>query len=214
MTASEQPDRAFVRDASRPEGAEILGSDRFGRLRAELAEAVASAELAMMRKDVEKWQAVAAERDRALDRADLAIQAFATAISTSPSAPASPAPPAERREVTRVAPEVAQASRELTNATRELAAAARALIEARDTPQARPIEVGHGEIPAPSYVPPETHEHEDFAEVVPDHDAPDDVTPIPDYVREEAARYAQTLEAMQEYKIDLARPRHWWQFWR
>ena len=42
----------------------------------------------------------------------------------------------------------------------------------------------------------------------------DDVVEIPRHIREEAERYAQTLQAISEFKVDLARPRRWWQFWR
>jgi hypothetical protein len=42
----------------------------------------------------------------------------------------------------------------------------------------------------------------------------DDVVEIPPYLREEAERYAQTMQAIQDFKMDMARPRRWWQFWR
>ena len=53
---------------------ELVRSDRFGRLRAELAEAVASAEIALLRAEAERWRTVADERAAALDRADNALE--------------------------------------------------------------------------------------------------------------------------------------------
>ena len=45
---------------------ELVRSDRFGRLRAELAEAVAAAEIALLRAEAERWRSLADERgDRA-----------------------------------------------------------------------------------------------------------------------------------------------------
>lgn len=49
-------------------------------LRLALAEAVADAELATLRKETEKWQAIALERERALERADAALNALAGAL--------------------------------------------------------------------------------------------------------------------------------------
>ena len=49
---------------------ELVRSDRFGRLRAELAEAVAAAEIALLRAEAERWRVIADERATALDRAD------------------------------------------------------------------------------------------------------------------------------------------------
>ncbi len=87
---------------------ELVRSDRFGRLRAELAEAVAAAEIALLRAEAERWRTVADERAAALDRADTALKALTTALSAGqlsapapiqhraaapPPAPA-PAPPA------------------------------------------------------------------------------------------------------------------------
>ncbi len=78
---------------------ELVRSDRFGRLRAELAEAVASAEIALLRAEAERWRTVADERAAALDRADNALKALTTALSVGQLTPASaPAtnPPAVR----------------------------------------------------------------------------------------------------------------------
>ena len=41
---------------------ELVRSDRFGRLRAELAEAVAAAEIALLRAEAERWRSLADER--------------------------------------------------------------------------------------------------------------------------------------------------------
>ena len=59
---------------------ELVRSDRFGRLRAELAEAVAAAEIALLRAEAERWRVLAEERGQALDRADSAIKALTTAM--------------------------------------------------------------------------------------------------------------------------------------
>src|SRR5689334_7777510 len=59
---------------------ELVRSDRFGRLRAELAEAVAAAEIALLRAEAERWRVIAEERAQALDRADLALKALTTEI--------------------------------------------------------------------------------------------------------------------------------------
>jgi hypothetical protein len=56
---------------------ELVGSDHFGRLRAELAEAVAAAELSLARADIARWRAIAHERGRALERADFVLDAVA-----------------------------------------------------------------------------------------------------------------------------------------
>ena len=80
---------------------ELVRSDRFGRLRAELAEAVASAEIALLRAEAERWRTVADERAAALDRADNALKALTTALNVGQLTPASaPAtnPPAVRAE--------------------------------------------------------------------------------------------------------------------
>ena len=70
---------------------ELVRSDRFGRLRAELAEAVAAAEIALLRAEAERWRTVADERAAALDRADTALKALTTALSAGQlNAPAAP----------------------------------------------------------------------------------------------------------------------------
>ena len=70
---------------------ELVRSDRFGRLRAELAEAVAAAEIALLRAEAERWRTVADERAAALDRADTALKALTTALSAGQlAAPAAP----------------------------------------------------------------------------------------------------------------------------
>jgi len=72
---------------SEPEGGgptvlELVRSDRFGRLRAELAEAVAAAEIALLRAEAERWRSLADERATALDRADIALKALTTAMNS------------------------------------------------------------------------------------------------------------------------------------
>jgi hypothetical protein len=61
---------------------ELVRSDRFGRLRAELAEAVAAAEIALLRAEAERWRVIADERATALDRADIALKALTTAMNS------------------------------------------------------------------------------------------------------------------------------------
>ena len=61
---------------------ELVRSDRFGRLRAELAEAVAAAEIALLRAEAERWRSLADERAQALDRADTALKALTTAMNS------------------------------------------------------------------------------------------------------------------------------------
>ena len=61
---------------------ELVRSDRFGRLRAELAEAVAAAEIALLRAEAERWRVIADERATALDRADVALKALTTAMNS------------------------------------------------------------------------------------------------------------------------------------
>ncbi len=78
-------------DADGPTVLELVRSDRFGRLRAELAEAVAAAEIALLRAEAERWRTVADERAAALDRADTALKALTTALSAGQlHAPAAP----------------------------------------------------------------------------------------------------------------------------
>ena len=71
----------------------IVPSDRFGRLRADLAEAVAEAELARVRAERDRWKAIAEERERALDRADLTLQTLVNTLKTPGPAAAGAAPP-------------------------------------------------------------------------------------------------------------------------
>jgi hypothetical protein len=86
---------------------ELVRSDRFGRLRAELAEAVAAAEIALLRAEAERWRVLADERAQALERADTALKALTTAIGAgvaihapapSPVPAPPPAPPAAPAE--------------------------------------------------------------------------------------------------------------------
>jgi len=78
-------------DSDGPTVLELVRSDRFGRLRAELAEAVAAAEIALLRAEAERWRTVADERAAALDRADTALKALTTALSAGQlNAPAAP----------------------------------------------------------------------------------------------------------------------------
>jgi hypothetical protein len=86
-------------DSDGPTVLELVRSDRFGRLRAELAEAVAAAEIALLRAEAERWRVLADERGQALDRADTAIKALTTAMGAISAAPdyarlAPAAPPA------------------------------------------------------------------------------------------------------------------------
>jgi hypothetical protein len=213
-----EPARAVVPEVR---AAGIGTGDRFARLRAELAEAVASAELAVARKEVEKWQAIADERDRALERADFALQAFATALTADKRGP----------DVGSVTHDVSTASRELAAASRELAAASRAVTERAAEPASAPPAPAAAEAPsaapapAPAAAPapappivvyPPRHAAPTVAplEAAAPMDGPDDVVEIPPYLREEAERYAQTMQALQDFKMDKARPRRWWQFWR
>jgi hypothetical protein len=95
------PARAETHDEhDAPTVLELVRSDRFGRLRAELAEAVAAAEIALLRAEAERWRTVADERASALDRADNALKALTTALNAGQFAPSSaPAtnPPALRQ---------------------------------------------------------------------------------------------------------------------
>jgi hypothetical protein len=87
----EQEPALSVITSSPPTAATLVGTDRFGRLRSELAEAVATAELALLRAEAEKWRAVAEERGHALDRADLALRTLAATLGAQ-SSPAAPPP--------------------------------------------------------------------------------------------------------------------------
>ena len=89
-------------DASAPTVLELVRSDRFGRLRAELAEAVAAAELALLRAEAERWRVIAEERAQALDRADLALKAVTSAMQSEGVHQATP--PGARTDVVSVPP--------------------------------------------------------------------------------------------------------------
>ena len=77
-----EPDPLSAPDADGPTVLELVRSDRFGRLRAELAEAVAAAEIALLRAEAERWRVLADERAQALDRADTALKALTTAMGS------------------------------------------------------------------------------------------------------------------------------------
>lgn len=94
--------RAVAPDTSAPTVLELVRSDRFGRLRAELAEAVAAAELALLRAEAERWRVIADERAQALDRADLALKALTSALQSDGLHPAASA--ATRGDVVVVPP--------------------------------------------------------------------------------------------------------------
>jgi hypothetical protein len=96
--AEEEPSLSVVTSPA-PSTATLVATDRFGRLRTELAEAVATAEVALLRAEAEKWRAVAEERGRALERADLALHTLATTVANQPSpVPAAAPPPAPATE--------------------------------------------------------------------------------------------------------------------
>ena len=60
---------------------------------------MATAEVALLRAEAEKWRAVAEERGRALERADLALHTLATTVANQPTpVPAAPPPPAPATE--------------------------------------------------------------------------------------------------------------------
>jgi hypothetical protein len=100
-------------DSDGPTVLELVRSDRFGRLRAELAEAVAAAEIALLRAEAERWRVLADERGQALDRADTALKALTTAMGAMGSganyaaiaAPAAPLPPAIHAPQAQAAPQ-------------------------------------------------------------------------------------------------------------
>lgn len=93
---SAEPERAA------PTVLELVRSDRFGRLRAELAEAVAAAELALLRAEAERWRVIAEERAQALDRADLALKALTAAIESDSKHAGTP--PGVRGDIVSVPP--------------------------------------------------------------------------------------------------------------
>jgi hypothetical protein len=98
-------------DTAAPTVLELVRSDRFGRLRAELAEAVAAAEIALLRAEAERWHVIADERAQALERADLALKALSNAMQsdgthvagtpTGPRADIASVPPLVRAEAMR-----------------------------------------------------------------------------------------------------------------
>lgn len=90
-------------DGATPTVLELVRSDRFGRLRAELAEAVAAAEIALLRAEAERWRVIADERGKALERADLALTAI-TSTMQSEGPHQGPPPPATRSDVASVPP--------------------------------------------------------------------------------------------------------------
>jgi len=209
-TSDESTDRSG--DSARAGAPGFIPADvvreQFSRLRAEVTEA---------RRESDKWRVIAEERERALERADVTIQAFATALGAG-----------RPIEIGGVSAEAAALSRDVTTASRELAAASRDLAEAS--------RVGNASAPpgtatpndAPLITSPESAETPSGFEVEvpgePERSTPafvsapapadDDIVEIPRHVREEAERYAQTLQAISEFKVDLARPRRWWTFWR
>jgi hypothetical protein len=197
---------------------ELVEADHIARVRAELTRAQFESQLA--REEQEKWRAIAEDRGHALERADFALQTLARVVTTleqrAPQAPQTAA----------ASPDLVAISRELAAATRELAAASRAVAEGRDIPAARVVG-GSGSAPVRAGA---TKSHDEGADTAAgesvyrsgldaleyDESEPDDaeIVSVPPHVREEAERYAQTMQAIQDYRIDLARPRHWWQFWR
>jgi hypothetical protein len=90
-------------DHSGPTVLELVRSDRFGRLRSELAEAVAAAELALLRAEAERWRVIAEERAQALDRADLALKALSGAMHSDGIHGGTP-PPGARSDIATVPP--------------------------------------------------------------------------------------------------------------
>jgi hypothetical protein len=99
---SQAAERAGEPDAAGPTVLELVRSDRFGRLRAELAEAVAAAELALLRAEAERWRVIADERAQALDRADLALKALTSALQSEGGNQGTP--PGPRNDVVSVPP--------------------------------------------------------------------------------------------------------------
>jgi hypothetical protein len=204
--------------------AELVRADRVERLRTELATEVASAELAQALRECERaseeretWRSIAEERGRALERSDFVLQTLAGVLTNLDRH----APPSSAQSL-----DLTAITRELAAATRELAAVSRMVAEARDIPAARVVGAtppervaGHAtkeRDDAPEALRPESVYRSLLDSLAPGDLEPDDaeIVSVPAYVREEAERYAQTMQAIQDYKLDLARPRHWWQFWR
>ena len=96
--------------------------EQFSRLRAELTEA---------RREGDKWRIIAEERERALERADVTIQAFASALTAGRPV-----------EIGGVSYDTAALGRDVSAASRELAAATRDLAEASRTAPSRSDETG------------------------------------------------------------------------
>ena len=69
---------------------------------AELAEAVAAAELALLRAEAERWRVIAEERAQALDRADLALKALSNALQSEGGQQGTP--PGARGDIVSVPP--------------------------------------------------------------------------------------------------------------
>jgi hypothetical protein len=100
--AFSKPAASSEADTTAPTVLELVRSDRFGRLRAELAEAVAAAELALLRAEAERWRVIADERAQALERADLALKALSNAMQSDGTHAA--IPPGARNDVASVPP--------------------------------------------------------------------------------------------------------------
>ena len=102
----------------------VVGTDRFARLRSELAEAVAAAELSLVRAEIEKWRAVAEERGRALERADFVLKTVAAAGGSAAPAisepSATPVPEAPHPDIPEHVREEARRYAVLAEALREL----------------------------------------------------------------------------------------------
>ncbi len=169
-----------------PLALEVLPPDRFARLRNELAEAVAAAELLLARAEADRWRAVADERGEALERADRALDALSTALTTTATASAGATARAMPAAPAAIAtPEPAPAATQEPPAPRE-------------------------RVPEKPFV--HASEHDARSPISswganPNRGAP---VAIPDHVREEALRYAHTMRAMQQ----LRHERRWWQLWR
>jgi len=80
LCAPRAPERAPVATAAASREAARADIDETARLRSELAESVATAELMLMRERMEKWRAIATERERALERADATLAVLSEAV--------------------------------------------------------------------------------------------------------------------------------------
>jgi len=92
---------APVDTATAAAGVQLVGSDRFARLRSELAEAVAAVELSLIRAEIDKWRDVAEERARALERADFVLKT----VAATGHANRSPAPTSSAASEVAAAPQ-------------------------------------------------------------------------------------------------------------